>query len=385
MAQTIKPLHAVYNFKYNYIRVYGGFFNSETLHNNFKDKTTLFEYLSKYKKYQTKFGLKLKFDCAEEADDLYGNLKTLGSEQILEWIREYQILVELPSDSIVFLTNDLRAKENTPDEFKDMVEIYCKYHYFNAPCIDSHMLDNRDIKKKFYIPLSRQSVARRWMYEFIKSNKSIQNNSYWSWNKRDGDGYLLDAHRDDEVYAMERYYESGREHMDTYHFAGHLLQTHSFCNVIMETYFENDGISEFTNKMEIRNERFFTEKTYRPLSMCQPFIFGGNSNMLHYLHNWGFKTFSDYWDESYDLIDNDEDRMAEIQNLILKLNEKSLEEIQSMYLDMIPILQHNYNNLKKLDRFSEFQNSMNFNVTEGYEFSMDRYDLEINNKIVKTI
>ena len=60
-----------------------------------------------------------------------------------------------------------------------------------------------------------------------------------------------------------------------------------FLNIVTETLFNADSI-------------FLSEKTYKPIYMCQPFIIFGNPNSLKKLKELGYKTFDKWWDESYD-------------------------------------------------------------------------------------
>ena len=48
---------------------------------------------------------------------------------------------------------------------------------------------------------------------------------------------------------------------------------------------------------------FPTEKTARPIANQRPFIVYGPKNFLANLKTYGFKTFSDCWDEGYDLLE----------------------------------------------------------------------------------
>ena len=47
-----------------------------------------------------------------------------------------------------------------------------------------------------------------------------------------------------------------------------------------------------------------TEKTFKPIVMQQPFIIQSCKGSLEYLRRYGFKTFADFWDESYDEADD---------------------------------------------------------------------------------
>lgn len=97
------------------------------------------------------------------------------------------------------------------------------------------------------------------------------------------------------------------------------LFLNSCINIVTETSFEN-------------NELFVSEKVLKPILMYQPFILVGPYHYLkHIKEKYGFKTFSDFWDESYDEIIDSHDRMKVIINLIKKLNKKTIEELNELY------------------------------------------------------
>jgi len=87
---------------------------------------------------------------------------------------------------------------------------------------------------------------------------------------------------------------------------------------------------------------FATEKTVRPMMLKKPFILMGSKNYLDYLHQMGFKTFNDFWNEDYDGYEGKE-RYVKILELIDVLAQKSTDELEHMYWDMQYILDHNYN------------------------------------------
>lgn len=79
------------------------------------------------------------------------------------------------------------------------------------------------------------------------------------------------------------------------------------------------------------NELFISEKILKPILMYQPFIVLGPVGYLKRLKSYGFKTFSDFWDESYDDIKNPRKRYKKVRELILSLNEMSIEEMNELY------------------------------------------------------
>ena len=55
----------------------------------------------------------------------------------------------------------------------------------------------------------------------------------------------------------------------------------------------------------------------------------------------GFKTYSDFWSEDYDKIQDPLDRLDEVINVLKKLCEMSVEDRKEMYEKMKPVLKHN--------------------------------------------
>lgn len=85
-----------------------------------------------------------------------------------------------------------------------------------------------------------------------------------------------------------------------------------------------------------------TEKIFKPIVLRMPFVLAGCAHNLAYLRSYGFRTFSDYWDESYDTIEDPVQRIEAITQVIKTISGLSLDEQKNMLLDMQPILEHNY-------------------------------------------
>lgn len=103
----------------------------------------------------------------------------------------------------------------------------------------------------------------------------------------------------------------------------------TFCNVSNETYIDEN------------HDPFFTEKVMKSLAYGQAFLLFSSSGALKLLQNLGFKTFPDFFDESYDEIDSAQLRCEVIFREILRLSKLSDQEINRMHQAMIPRLQHN--------------------------------------------
>ena len=85
-----------------------------------------------------------------------------------------------------------------------------------------------------------------------------------------------------------------------------------------------------------------TEKTFKPIAMGMPFIIVGTQGSLRYLRSYGFKTFGDLWDESYDDEPDDAKRIEKIAQ-VLALLESLEEDRQAIFDSAWDIVKHNWN------------------------------------------
>jgi hypothetical protein len=86
-----------------------------------------------------------------------------------------------------------------------------------------------------------------------------------------------------------------------------------------------------------------TEKIFKPIVARRPFILAAAPGNLAYLKGYGFKTFDKWIDESYDLEQDHDKRIAMIVDEIEKLCKLSPEELQTVYTEMREVLEYNFN------------------------------------------
>lgn len=108
-----------------------------------------------------------------------------------------------------------------------------------------------------------------------------------------------------------------------------ILHQSSFLHVVTETVFDYPHNS-------------FGEKTWKPIVNLRPFIIVGPPHSLRDLQSLGFKTFSNWWDESYDQILDPLSRMRSIIDVLKKICGHRLEDLLKIYDEMEPILKFNY-------------------------------------------
>jgi hypothetical protein len=113
-----------------------------------------------------------------------------------------------------------------------------------------------------------------------------------------------------------------------------------FLNIVTETLFNADSI-------------FLSEKTYKPIYMCQPFIIFGNPHSLKKLKELGYKTFDKWWDESYDEELDVNNRFKKIISILEEISEWDMDKCFSIKQEMEDILIHNYKHMFNIDEIHQ--------------------------------
>lgn len=115
----------------------------------------------------------------------------------------------------------------------------------------------------------------------------------------------------------------------------------SLISIVTETNFDTEIIST-------------TEKTFKPIKYKKPFIMVGAPKTLEFLQKWGYKTFGEFWDESYDQEANHRLRMIKIGLICKEISEWSKEKKEEFYHKSQEIVNHNYNIL-----YNRYPSNMN--------------------------
>jgi hypothetical protein len=176
-----------------------------------------------------------------------------------------------------------------------------------------------------YIKKSNESVSE---LDLIESDFNNLKNSYKEYYP-----LTIDEEDGDTIAWFHNYLSRKKEYEET------------FFSIVGETNAE-------------KNYLFITEKTTKPIMNLHPFFIVGSPYSLKYLQNMGFKTFSEFWDESYDTETNFKIRCNMIINEVKKLCNKSQEELIEMIKNMEDILIFNkkllhsfYNNNRSENMF----------------------------------
>ncbi len=120
--------------------------------------------------------------------------------------------------------------------------------------------------------------------------------------------------------------------------SGHAAQSHQ---IDLWEQANNSLIHVVTETVAKGNKQHLTEKTFKPIVMQQPFIIQSCRGSLEYLRRYGFRTFGEFWDESYDEAD-DTVRTYEIGKLLESINSMSQKEKTTLQTAVNSTVEHNF-------------------------------------------
>ena len=300
-------------------------------------------------------------------------LFNLGSENIVEtdyvwmhdqepcWTEEYKSLF----DDVIRRNDDIQAKPRghvVVSEHGEYVERLCEtygwkshyYFYHGWACQDWF----RGYDKSFLIPRARDRTPTR---TFMSPNR------------------IVGGKRDHRVLFLYNVFKQGLEHnhisvprtcqyenIDISVVANKYCNTYPDISQVFESaelprLFEGEESQQMTscwlsNYAEAQDSLVYvptetvyfgrrthlTEKTFKAIALEMPFVLVAPAHSLEYLRSYGFKTFDDIFDETYDTEIDDVLRVEKVTRLLKDLDNQSERERQSIHRACLPIVEHNF-------------------------------------------
>ena len=257
-------------------------------------------------------------------------------DELLECMGDYFAQKQIPLTQIIYLTNCVNGKEVYEDFCKRKNKIpEMKMEYFPVFRIDkcdvNHAISKSLMatyqpgpRKKTFLCFNRRYNDHRLMLYLAMVKQGLIDQCYYSMDKTQPEAnrtfvenckYLLTRFPDMELTSQDVLAADkllplvldnpnfGSYPMEPNSDPVSHLYNNSLVNIITETYFFNKIIH-------------VTEKTYKPIAFMQPFILVGAADSLQHIKDMGFKTFGEFWDESYDLEKDDKKRFNMIMGII---------------------------------------------------------------------
>lgn len=304
-------------------------------------------------------------------------MESFLDDYMLQQIHQYFTLHQIPLSQIIYLTNSINCKEiyhNFCERYENPERMNCEYigTWVNllVPNCQNSILQNPYVvgkKTKTFLKFNRRYREQRLLFLFEIYHRGILDDFYISFAKEEPENHITFVRHalemrnrynlnitDDDISKLNDKLPLvlDTDDLSVFPVETSLDQTYKFyedslIHIIAETNFFSDIIH-------------LTEKTLKPIMYKQPFIILGPKKSLFYIKQLGFKTFEDIWDESYDLIEDNMERLYSVINLIESISKKSEEEKLEISKKVKDIVEYNFDQMK------------NRNPIEVYDF-VDRY------------
>lgn len=282
---------------------------------------------------------------------------------------------QIPLHKIIYLTGAVNSKQLYPD--------YCTRH--NIPDTINDRLTIMPYASGGYIfkPHIQNSSD-----EPIYNTDTVPEKLFLSWNRRFRDHRIELALHLEQLNLVEKSYISFSKthvenHNDTFsERAKRVLVTNKYANeaineevakrfddrlpLILDNehdivqmcgdsdhrsrpYYQNSLVSLVTETTFSESSVALTEKSFKPFKEKHPFILVAGAGAVNYLKDLGFKTFGEFWPESYDSWElSPDERMKRIRSVLRIIESWDHDQILTFKQKVKPILEHNFNHLKNL-------------------------------------
>lgn len=102
------------------------------------------------------------------------------------------------------------------------------------------------------------------------------------------------------------------------------------------------------------DRNLLTEKICKPLAYGHPFIVVGGQNYLSTLRGLGFQTFGQWWDEGYNMVSTDYNRIKAVIGTLLTISQWSDDAWSDFHMASHSVIKHN----QELIRSEKFMNKV---------------------------
>ena len=249
----------------------------------------------------------------------------------------------ISADKFIFITNDAEIENRYNEWFKTSnykkkinvlsypmlfqryISLYYKEGYTGYDLFDIKKYKNPT--KKFLCLIGKETTERSLLWNWFNMWKEIKDC-----------GYVSNIAKN--IVLPNSYKTSKKD----------VLEGRSYAGIdSLEQYYEDTYFSIVPENTVDHGEKWVTEKITKVLYHGHPFIVVGTHGILKLLKSWGFETFPELFDESYDDIEDWRERIEYIKKEIIKFCLlKDDKELSKLYDSVYEKCVHNQKTLLNL-------------------------------------
>jgi len=246
-----------------------------------------------------------------------------------------------------FLTYKQTIQEIVQEDFGTEFNETLAYDYFKRQCYNEYTGTPG-------ISLSRVNREHRSLAHFLLYTNNLEKDFKISQNTLTAEQINYTKQHYPLNYNFEKWAETLPRTIDTENFD-------QSQKIELNTNLHNSSIFQIVNETHVKTWKntslFFSEKTFRPIALMQPFLIFGQPGCNKKLEQFGFKLFYDVFDYEFDTIEDTKKRyLAIIDNckrVITDLEKKSIKQQIDWRFKNKETLQHNFSILMDQNYFKK--------------------------------
>jgi hypothetical protein len=300
---------------------------------------------------------------------LYTTEGDWGTKQFhFDWIDKLVDKYKLDNDDVLVITVNLKANDNYNGNKFTIIpyNFFTNMDFLPIDKLDKYSLkqfenkyikyiDNNKINKKknhFVCFNGIPRLNRLLIFGTIKSNAKLNNTTILSLRNaqtNNSNAFYEEVLKTSTKENIINFFKNYDSNINYSYDTNDWNKIYNWGNVLNEDAHMNSFLNIVTETMWNKESIFLTEKTYKPMYMCQPFIIFGNPHSLKKLKEYGFKTFDKWWDESYDDELDLNIRLEKITNILEEIANWDFDKCFEITNQMEEVLIHNYKRMISMD------------------------------------
>lgn len=285
-----------------------------------------------------------------------------------QWQKKYHCnQVNLKQSNIFDATVLLHSEQRSADVEKYQQAGYIPVYYWSHAIIAQdwfrfayHVQQRKQIQKTFLIYNRSWAGTREYRVKFAEllHEKKLSHRCQTSFNLIDPEH---NTHVDQHVFK-NAVWKPCKDMTDLY--ATNCMPSTSSADFNLEDY-EATQVEVVLETLFDDSRWHLTEKTLRPIACGQPFILAATPGSLKYLQSYGFKTYHNIWDESYDSITDPYQRLLAIMNVMQEISDWDAETANKKIQQAQEIANFNKSHFFSSDFFVQVNVELTRNLTQA--------------------
>lgn len=282
----------------------------------------------------------------------------------------FNVIQGLPMNKIIYMTGCMNAKEvyddfcerhgipDRPDQRMNLISYPSSQNVY-ARQIKENMLFEPEyqvekIPEKLFLCWNRRFRPHRTELALALDKAGLVDRSYYSLNDKDPEHPAMKFKNTIDLFSNPGLNLTAEDAQNLLKKVPLVIDDHTEISQMCEDkgmlareFYQNSLVSIVTETNFNLPHVTLTEKSFKPAKEKHPFIIVGSKGALKSMRQLGYQTFGEFWDESYDEINDHRVRMQAIVEICKRIGSWNDAQILEFKRKVKPILDHNYKLLNR--------------------------------------